>query len=52
MPFYAVKPETAPEMSAWLGKSLFYIEGSSKILKDDDIKSMQSKSVAEVEGEE
>ena len=27
-----------------LGKGIYYIEGSSKILKDEDIKSMKSKS--------
>lgn len=46
-PYYAIKPEVVPEANNWLGRRLFYIEGTSKILKDDDIKSMQSKSVAE-----
>lgn len=46
-PYYAIKPEHIPE-STWLGRRLFYIEGTSKILRDDDIKSMQSKSAAEV----
>ncbi len=47
-PFYAIKPETIVDINSWLGKRLYYIEGTSKILKDDDIKSMQSKSAAEV----
>lgn len=47
-PYYAIKPEVMP-CPNWVGKSVFYIEGSSKILKDEDIKSMQSKSAAEVE---
>lgn len=46
-PFYAIKPEVVPEVNSWLGKRLYYIEGTSKILKDEDIKSMQSKSAAE-----
>ena len=46
-PYYAIKTETIPDES-WLGKHLYYIEGTSKILKDEDIKSMQSKSAAEV----
>ena len=36
-------------MNQWLGKTLYYIEGTSKILKDEDIQSLKSKSAAEVE---
>lgn len=45
-PYYAIKPDIIPDANHWLGRRLFYIEGTSKILKDDDIKSMQSKSAA------
>jgi rRNA processing protein Gar1 len=48
-PYYAVKLEDSTSLSQWLGSSLYYIEGTSKILKDEDIKSLQSKSAAEVE---
>lgn len=47
-PFYAIKLEETANINQWLGKTLYYIEGTSKILKDEDIQSLKSKSAAEV----
>jgi len=48
-PFYALRPEVVTDMSVFAGKNIYYIEGTSKILRDEDIKSMKSKSALEAE---
>ena len=48
-PFYAVRLEDVSEIKQYLGKSLYYIEGASKVLRDEDIQSLKSKSVLEAE---
>ena len=37
------------EIIRMMGKNIYYIEGTSKILRDEDIKSMKSKSALEAE---
>lgn len=48
-PYYALRPEAVTNIIAFAGKDIYYIEGSSKILRDEDIKSMKSKSALEAE---
>lgn len=48
-PFYALRPEVVTDNASFAGKAIYYIEGSSKILRDEDIKSMKSKSALEAE---
>lgn len=50
-PYYVVRPEVVSCIQAFQGQSLYYIEGSSKILQDEDIKSMKSKSALDAEEE-
>jgi rRNA processing protein Gar1 len=50
-PYYALRPEVVTDISTFAGKNIFYIEGTSKILRDEDIKSMKSKSALEAEEE-
>lgn len=46
-PYYALRPEVITDLSVYAGKDIYYMEGSSKILRDEDIKSMKSKSALE-----
>lgn len=48
-PYYAVRPEQGKETAPLVGTTLFYIEGSSRILRDEDIQSMKSRSALEAE---
>lgn len=48
-PYYVVRPEVVTNIQAYQGQALYYIEGSSKILQDEDIKSMRSKSALDAE---
>ena len=48
-PFYALRPEIVTDMTVYAGKKIYYIEGTSKILRDEEIKSMKSKSALEAE---
>ena len=48
-PFYAIRLEDISSLQKYQSEQLYYMEGASKVLRDEDIQSLKSKSALEAE---